>query len=1188
MLSKIFSKTILLIILSLVVSCQQDRVERHNAVLPENLSEPIELKKNPSAVETNRQGTVYNRIVNLIEEGTDSSLVSALQDVQKLLLNGAESGPEVYTNAVYAGYLHLYVRLYHKAQNTQGTTFNDHFLQSSLKFKEVFVDPCINPNLNLCELLRQSLKQEAQLTPLILDFARAEQNLKLKLKIIGFTYDLVGRRGDQQLNELYLEAVLDAIDEKRKNSAVDGLTNRELQQHSLNISVLIQQLDWSSGNDSLQALFKKIEPWSYNKTNPSVLNQVRPLLIAYLPLYLRKDAAVGESVQTALHKQLSELDASQVEMKNHPSYSDINLMKLSMYRTDALYLAYNLYFQNLSITSANQFVEATMGRSAFIDDVYKIIQELIRWDIAQLSIWSTKQLREKFFEQEIKTAIFVQQTMDWGKTLVPMWTELHSVRLWSVGAFLNAQIRHSSQYNEIDIQNFFNAINRNILKTVVYPNMFAFAYYMSKSEWKQRIRFYWFTFDIDTTTLFEYLLNGQYLAPWFNFTNLKQDKGTSLYTKASLFRSEILDALHFFFSTKTNEVYGIEADSFFKVIFETVMKKRQNLFERAYDIQRQIYFVENSSASQLMNWCVGVEQGAPVEENISFYDLSLKLIPYADLTLSTDPYNTNGNFYFADHYKELSLGVNTINDRIRLELVPINNYFARYINLYNRLAPELSREPLGPGSDSVTLLQKYKNFERRFIGQQFYLADKLNNCLFLSANESTRRAMAIASAQRGYVSHIVHPILSKLKSGVISLDEAKGIISEYHNNHQGFLDDIYIKANGEPVYVLSEMGFMLRVRMWLMAGRNFFSEHTEQFNIPPIVGPHLQISIPSNVLSQEKNPYIGKISGGDHLRELMYNENKDEFSDAGVRLVTDGSRLSIYLSEHFTGWDRRINTAVTMNFANQMEYMVQMLQMGKVEYLDYDQAECLSDEIQVKDTCIKTREYSLDDLAGLMEKIYDYYRLDSNETNYLKLINAVSFAGSDAMKTVLKLDQSVRYDIMTNTYPYKELAGVFDAAYHMLKADYLGSSYNSEWEGYISQGGSDKVDQTCEGRRDGCYWKNEKQQAFEFFLSRAKRPGMIFKFDLEVVKEDYKFVGDRVVGKLQRLVDLENRSSELLSKFSFSEESIAYHMYRPAEHLTPLRTSFLSNQRDFDKYLKDELESYFLQEPSWSDYLIVQ
>ncbi len=1190
---------IIMTILGLLSACTSETIPDPQSSLPDNSSnENIAENVNQSntTVDTNRYSETHFAIRKLIEQ---EKWQQAYDQLESQLYGPSSLDKAVYTSPAYSGFLELYVQLGKeiKQKGTEGAVAL--WNQSLAQFEERFISPCIDPGQEICEMLGQALTGESSTVWLVLELADTKEDPVTKMKVLGAAYDIQNRRGSSRLEESYLKVALSVLASVEEGSA--SVSQDVQNQHLINVISLATKKDWTQPDAYKISWFKLIKPWRYEAQSSQALNDLRKELISFLPVFSRFDSEVSEGMKAVVEERIKKIMETRKDLSVYPAYSDIDLKTLMSAPAEVSYLAIEMYFQNVPVTDANAFVTNVADKAAFVDEMYEASKLLVRWDIAQLGIESTEKLSSKLGEQDAITNAFFQEVLDWSKTLIPIWTEFHTVRLWSVKTFIESNIKYSRKFNEIEIQEFFTSVNRNILRTVTFPNMLAFAYNMAKTEWAATIRILWLSFELDSTIIMDYMMNGQYFTPWFNFTNLTQERVWYKEDQKTLFRSDMFDALYYFFTTRTHENYGIEANEFVGLLAETLIKQRRTKYEETLLAQKQAYFQDNAPAINMIRWCQGIKNNQPEPEDIPYYSLS-NYITTVILLLRADDLSGHPPFYYGDYYE---LGgferLHTTNDRYRLELEPILYTLNEYQEIVERIKEMYPSLEMGDLQESRDKIAQYEHFKMTYLGVQKAIMKKQDDCLFVAEKEAKRRVRENAFAQYDYFSKVIHPLMTKVKSGEISTEQANEVIQAFHGNQKGIGEYIDASNSDDPIYVIDQNSYLLRTRMFLTEGAKFESEFTGRIDVDPIVGSQLRIPVPSNFLEDpSNNPYMDDNTTTRYMYSMGYNADVETFAQAASARTTDESRAAI-MTDRFTEWDQYELGKYAYIFRYVVEQQVIFYQIPEQRYYDVEKPNCWVTEVgDLGEDCVVEETATLDPIVKSMKNILFAYLLGEKDKRFFELAELQGWVGSNALHTVIEYDPTLQMNYMSDTYPYTAVAGIMDYPYELLSADTLGIGFQTEWDVEQAKGNDRPMDMSCAGQRDGCYWGWERSQAKEFFWARSKRPGFLFNYDYQIVEDDYERILNMVIPKYNRLIELERKSAEIINQVTSSEEAAEYitkvgdrnmveiNMYLEPSELYGLDINFTNNERLFEKFFEEETEGFFLKEHNWQEELNIQ
>ena len=1188
-----FNKVVSVFIMCfLFVACSDKTIPSHKDRVAEESSsvvqEEVELKEFTQFNES------HKKVDSLISSNDIEKRKEALSQVSKELFSPQSTDPVIYTSSSYVGYINLYVKIFVFWKNNKSDqSFNTDVEESLKRFKEKFIDSCVSGAKN-CDLLKNSLKQDSSTVTIVTYFIEQEADLKKRLELVGVAYDVAGRRKESRLNDLYIETFLDVVEKNNSNNLIE---DEEVRRHTINMVALFSGMDWTSAGTQSINLFKRVSPWKYNTPVKTAQDTLRAELVKYMPLYAKADADVKKELQKKVTEWLDSIKKNKADLSTYPAYSTIRFDQLYSEDPLVVYLLLSTYYQKVDLKEAGLYLSSLDNKGRSLEKLYKLSKDLVRWDIAQLSIDSTKQLAEAFLKEDIKTKDFVQDNLDDAKKLVPQWTEFHSVRLGSISKFMSANTKDLVETDEQDIRDFYASINRNIQKSVVYPNMLAFMYYMAKTEWKAQIRIWFWTIDLDTTDVFDYLFTGNYSQPWFNFMNLTQQSGYGKGTKKSLFRSEVLDSFYYLISTKTAQEYKIDVSDFIKTSFETILKKRAPKYQSVLDVQKRAYLSGDSSANQFINWCNNSKKGIKTKEQIHFYNLYEFLTPYSTslkdvdgLFGAGDSYNARMSLYFHDLYNTEeflgSISVPETTDRLRSEYMPIMHVADQLIQISERLNKENPSQININLEEAKKYYSKMEELQQKYLGTQITIAEMMGDCSHYTYNEAHKRARELARNEYAYLKNVVHPLLVKTTKGEMSVEEANNIIKRANNNHPAFQDNIIVMNEKVANYKMYRQSFMLRVRQFLINGMKISNPNITDLDIQPVVGANMEIPIPPAVFEDEKNPYFNTNGNLRPMRDVKYDSTMtaDEFAGSSISLTTD-ELAGVFWSYKFTKWDKTEAKDYSAINELRIQFLIERLLMNGVKYIDYSLEACRNPDIELPKECYKTNEISLDDIGEEVAKIFKAIELDDEVLEYMEMIGYKGYIASQNMSMQLKFDGQGNYDFNTNSLPYTEAAGFFDSVATHLKHDFLGLLYNSEYDVFLASQSSDGGEVTCMGLRDGCYWENEKIRAEDFFTSRTKRPGIIFNFDRKILEDNYNYIKEDALKKHKWLAELEEKGQALLEKHRDGQLDYLFDRFKPATRLKPLSQINRNNNVDYEKFFMESTEGFYVKEPNWNEYL---
>ncbi len=1173
----------------LFTQCEVKRVQPHKVTQE---SQGYQLKK--ETVDESLSINNHENHAHKIEDAHETELLDYYSDLKKKLhLSGNEYSRINYASKAYIRNLTLLASIYQRAQSIG--------FQSLIKtinsfFYSYYLKDCLDPNNQNCELLKYSVSKEAQLVDIFLSLAKNELDELKSLKILEASFEIASHQKNIALNQAYTQRIIQVL-EKKSELEIDKNRTQIL---LTNLDFLVKNINWTEFNPINFNLFSSLKPWNYDVKNSTneLFSEAQLHLLNYLPLYSYKYSEIENKLNKSVSTHIEALKFEGYELTKYPAYNDIDLDPLKAKSSASTFLALKLITADVAPHQVYNFFINVKDQSLFIDELFESLKLLARFEFAQLSLKTNKRLMNQFSKKEVKTNEFFQSTLKWAESLNPEWTDLYG-RVGKAFDYLNARINHSSNSNSEDISYFTDSAKRSILKSVAYPNMYAYAHKLSETDWTAEFKVFWYTFTLTTSDIWDYMLTGQYVYPWFNLTNMQETRSTKLEDKSGLFRSEMYDSLHYFFSTRIYETYEINVDDFLTTIGDSLLKKRIGDYQDAIDQFQSNHLPSNSLTQQYKNWCDGIRNNNPIDEQIPYTKLSSFLTPlglkYDNLRVNTK--DISSLLYNDSILKPVDVGnatLATINDRYRLELEPILHTLKQYKKIAQRAGLNLNTE--FKLTRFTKLIKDTELLMMRFLGLQVHISNQLSDCFFVAHDESRRRAKEVVKAQYSYYKNLVHPLMTAIKDSKISLSEANQKIQEAHGEFT-VEDQFNLDEYGNLTYFLTKQAFFLRTKIYLESGFNFKLFNQTALDIKAVVGQHLDISLPPEYQTNSKlNPYLLETEAAKSPKNMSVNYEADPkgFAKSLTQLTTDRSRSARLINHQFTSWDLSESEPFTHVHLMYIEYFVSMLQLQKPNYIDYSDASCIEskDLSLIDESCIKTGISSLKELNKSIGRVLSSFLLTPDDIQYFEITGQNSWLASNQLNTVLKYDSSIPFFFNGNYLPFSKLSGVFDLSYQMLSKDYLGILFSTDWE--LEQERINSEGQgltiTCTATRLGCYWNNERDSAYEFLLSRFKKAGVIFNYDTEILSDDYSYVKSRALKKYQNLMNIEEQGPQLVDETIETHElphpEVRISLWKDAQELEVLSPRFKNSAREFDKFFKEKTESLFLIEPDWSNFIV--
>ncbi|MEM7646069.1 MAG: hypothetical protein AAF203_04095, partial [Pseudomonadota bacterium] len=989
-------------------------------------------------------------------------------------------------------------------------------------------------------------------------------------------------------------------------------------------------------------IFTKIEPWKYDLRDESFFNALREPLIEFIGIFYHALPNVKKAVSEIVEKELDQISESQQDVSAIPAFSDVSLKNLQNMDPGSAFLALKLYLQKIEPSKIQVIFDRLKNKDQVIEHVFQALKHLVRWEISQLSVISTKSLGEKLLSLKDYSLPSIQSVVDQSFELQPKWRTFYSLRKPAIQQFLEPNIKYSKKTKQEDLSDFMSGIDRNIFKTTINPNMLALSHYIVK---KTKWNFFHIDFNgikepgLSTNNpyntggwsgnrhLYEFMMTGQFNFPWFPFvqnTGNFQSKGAihnsmTMEGRTTLFRAEMADSFYYFVATKTFSAYGIDLDDFLHTVSSGLLYPRIEPIEDLIKRQREIYYSDRYSHPLFFDWCEKLDTDDPQKESIRYYQLSEHNTPY--LYQMTDSELTHDYFlFFEDYIKSnfYSLKASETFDKYRMEYIPILNEMNLYWDVAQKLIdsePELAGIDL---SRSKKYLENAHKSSMAFLGIQWDMGRKMSDCLFKAHNESKRRSQQSVRAEYEFLNWVLYPILQKLQKKELGLDRANEILRKAHKNHVGYFDEIREIETGVFKYFSNYNSFMIRARQMMISGMQVDNAELGKINIQPVVGSHLSIVVPEKhlirvldrategVKGQKKvrvqNPYL-LLQADDSqspLKDYVFDGKKER--SVFIKQILQEHLMVDRRTNNFTrnadqwvSWDRTDTLQYLEDVNAHTQFYAKFHLLGDFDLIDFSRPECRNVfMVDLDETCIKKNQnVGLDILAEYMNKWFDAIHITEEEGKILDLYDQEDYLSWSILGIVLRFEQSVfshrNYEL--EILPYENMAGFFDYFYQMFSSDYLGVLFMPLFENYNPKDKPFGAAVACavSSTRKPCFWVTEKQTAIELQYARAQRPGLLFKFDRQILERQYEFAKGRLNRKFNALLALENEGPALLEKFRPKEENqIRLIRGMPLEKLEPLSPFFNTSESRREALLNGELSGFFNETPDWDRYLGIE
>lgn len=1104
-------------------------------------------------------------------------------------------------------------------------------IDSMNRFDQELIQPCIENDRPRCRVIQRSFGKVKDLSSVVSNLSDLKEDRKDQLLYLGVAIELSTgtlerplSRGESSdlLMEKYLDFSLEYLSRASFKGLSPGLRSRTIE----NINFLLLSRDWSLVTQGNIDLVIKLKPWLV--TDDDDLAFAKSRIAQYLPLYAENSIKIDADLSAYITTQFHNMVENGVDLFDYPAFENVYIERIFVQNPSVQFLLYMVFFGKLGLNEASLYIDSEANKVAFLRDLFESAKLLVRWHIAQLSLTSARELASKLSAEPIKNAEAYGRVIDKeGQALETLWNHFHGSQLRPLQLVIEASARHIKPDALPEISRFFSSIDRNILKLSVYPNMLALAYDMGVNRVEGSIPTGRGLNSIQPRFVMDQLMAGEIFQPWFFFTNLSNSGFVySRDSEEALKSQELLDAIYYFFATKTHEIYNIRAGDLLNEMTLRLLGERTAFIESTVLAQDQVYNSNTSEVAQYISWCRALQSGnaSQARETLSFNTLYKQLTPHTK-KLSTSPLKSEGSLlFYSDSYKD-TIGLNSSfltntegMDRIFTEVRPILGVLNSVIGIAERLGPEIvDLEFLNESSQSV---REAEHLVKKFWGSLFMAEKRMGpildvngrhrykDCPEFTQSEIRRRAVAILEREKYYLTHLVWPVLEKTSSGEISDKEAMKLLKDIQLTPEGFEDEITFFSNGRVQYKANHLSFMLRVRQYLLDGLQVDHEELGQHDLPPILGRNrLTIDLPADLynrdsganpylegFSEYRKPFVFNIYHGEQNLEVADITDGTSFGNFVTPRLSDRIRKEIGGDNRFTIWNGEEASLYQSALKHKVAYYTQLHMASPVEYLDFENTNCRT-LAEAPASCIKVREFDFFDLTRELVSVFESNEITGVNKEYLDITSNDSLLNRDSLEGYVEFDRKFT-DVAHpggNTkalrLPYTDISGLYDTSVSMAaNKDYLGLLYQSDFN--IHENG-DILTPKCSTNRDGCRWPSDRQAAVDFFHARRHR-GLIFNMDRQVLEEGFSDALGRLQNRHKLLYEIEDDEGATLALFRQGKPKDFLFdrlRYEPSE-LIPISLKKKNVYEIVDRFYREKTLGFYFKDPTKliNQYLILE
>ena len=1217
----------LLLIFNLFLLCQCQRSTEPRKQDKSPLEEVTELSidqqlETKSLELYNKFSPDFQEVSKQLEINSVDSLTKSLNLLRPWLFEYPQKRLETYSLNKHSAAVALFWEVIRRSGEFKTSTgFQTQLNQDLDQFEKIYIKNCLKEERGTCEPYFPAMKLDTKSVNIVLHLEQRLSDFSLKIDYLGFAFDMLAGESHIGLLRRYQDLLIDRLSTDQEEM-IKTLGNKRFYFHIRAVQQLLNFENWTLVDETKIATFEKLQPWKAFDQD-DILFALRSSLLPYLPIYMEQSEKVNQGLLDLVDQEIKTKVVKAINLETYPAYKNIKIDQFLKDSPLVTYVVWSLYFGAISQPVANEIFRWAPDKKTFIAEYWNKTRLLIRWDMAQMGIQSTQFIADLLRKRPNFNADGLQIIINDTSELSPMWNSFHSTKAPALKGFLETHWKENPDLDYLKFSKFFKSFDRNIMKTVIYPNMLAVFFRAQQNQVDGRVLVpvrpqYYET--INYKTIFDELLTSKIKVPWFAFVDLNNGINYGrqiLVQQLGLYPTEILDSFYYFLSTKTIDEYNINIDQFLLRLSQNLLESRKNHYSDAIDAQLKVYW-KNQEPNEFLKWCQAIEKGEFLPEKYEFLRISSFITPFswqtADTYKSKRYYTKKAPFYFEDSYQNYEsfdgvsnkAGIlNDLLDRYRLELVPILKTLNLYTHTYEKTLDryKLPKNDLKRTKEYVSRIDK---LSKAFIGNQVHLARTFFKCNQIAAKESRRRIKAFTEAETQYLEDFLYPLMVEVRDNKRSIIDANRVLKEFHNNNPAYLDRIFRDSAGDVGVHFYKSTMMSRVSYYFTQGVEFHKEGFD-ISIDPVIEGSEPIEIPEEFRTEpSKNKYFETkvnypdIAQTDTISVGMLNILADEsvrkffrvkanttaqdFSSSVIGQVTDTVRSNV-TSKKFTSWDWSDTKTYEFSIRKPMDIFLTFYQLGEIEHYDMSKPECHRYQLVDYKDCKSHSQITTKDLGDLMSVFFNVIDLDDEELSYMKNIGESGYASLTYMVSLFKRDSNL---LKNNTsaregyYVFDRLSGFFDYAYKLANEDLLGTILS------ITHVSGFKVSGCSKNYRE-CPWTYERTRANDFYNARLVENNFyLFDFDEGLLKHYYGQAKNEILSKLNAPENIKNEAPKELARYMDTRDGEPLRVNDLEDELytlVPISREITNKRNPKDKFLIEDTRSLFIDEPNWQDYL---
>jgi len=425
-------------------------------------------------------------------------------------------------------------------------------------------------------------------------------------RFLMLAFEIKNAAYDHALVMLYLrraQEYADALDQQKKQDL--------LLRHGRVLTSLLLDFKDRARADEVATVLAQFKIWEFSRNKPGLLGASNTVLFGLASRgYLYVNGALNPSLVKFIEASEKNPDSfsnrlAALGQKSPYLVNGSDVVKLPP-KDEYFYMVDRLFRGDLALDDAAAIWNASNKDGA---KLAKFLKAVLYVELLTTVSAANRGMRDFFTRaQNLPTKKLLTDAMERSAELIPLFQSLLA-RAKVVRDFSSRALQNSKDMELFrDVATQYDSLDNNIKFMATYPQMLMLAYHLSKAKFEMTVRFYFFSYVLDSATILQNMMSGIY-GPWFGYSN--NDRAIS--------SMDILYSLYFAFQLDSFADFKVDPSDF----LVTVAKK---LTDRSVEgMKMHTEHIRNtllgtSAYREYISLCRQAEASGKINHSISLED----------------------------------------------------------------------------------------------------------------------------------------------------------------------------------------------------------------------------------------------------------------------------------------------------------------------------------------------------------------------------------------------------------------------------------------------------------------------------------------------------------------------------------------------------------------------------------------